>query len=106
MKGKSTYTKVSQLRYDSFQQKYQGSSGQVLSAFDGIIMSLFPPCRALVFLLLAETHWKRNLKEPIIRHLYQFPNVPGTVWLSWTVDDDGSSNLSGLVVKLYTTGID
>ena len=101
MKGKSTYTKVNQLRYDSFQLKYQGSSGQELSAFGGIIMRLFQPCRALVLLLLADSYWKRMLKEPIIRHLYQFPNVPGTVWLSWTVDDDGSSNLSGLEVKLY-----
>ena len=41
------------------------------------------------------------LKEPIIRRSYQFPNVPGPVWLSWKVDDDGSSILSGPVVQLY-----
>ena len=38
-------------------------------------------------------------KEPIIRHLYQFPYVPSHNWHSWKVDD-GSSILSGLVVKL------
>ena len=38
--------------------------------------------------------------EPIIRHSYQFPNVHSPVWLiSWNLDDDGSSTLSGLVVK-------
>ena len=40
-------------------------------------------------------------EEPIIRHSYQFPNVPSHKWHSWKVDDDGSSILSGLVVKLY-----
>ena len=39
MYGKATYTKVNQLRYDSFQQKYQGTSGKVLDAF-GIIFFL------------------------------------------------------------------
>ena len=70
---KTTYAKVDQLRYDSFSQKYQGTSG----------------------------HGKRMFKEPIIRHLYQFSNVPSREWHSWKVDDDGSSILSGLVVKLY-----
>ena len=37
------------------------------------------------------------LKEPIIRHSYQFRNVLS----SWKVDDDGLSILSGLVVNLY-----
>ena len=38
-------------------------------------------------------------KEPITRHSYQFPNLSSHEWLSWKVDDDGSSILSGLVVK-------
>ena len=45
MYGKPSYTSVNKLRYDSFSQKYQGTSGQVLSAFGGIDLSL-PPCRA------------------------------------------------------------
>ena len=40
------------------------------------------------------------LQEQIIRHSYQFPNVPYLVWLSWKIYDDGSSILSGLMVKL------
>ena len=35
-------------------------------------------------------------KEPNIRYLYQFPNVPSH---SWKVDDDGSSILSGFIVQ-------
>ena len=58
---------------------------------------LFPPCIALVFLLLAQFHWKRMLKEPTICHSYQFPNVPMHEWHSWKADDDGSSILGGLV---------
>ena len=56
----------------------------------------FPPCSVLVVLLLVEHYWKCMLKELFIRH--SFPNVPSAVWLSWKVDDDVSSILSGMVV--------
>ena len=54
MYGKPSYTSVNKLRYDSFAQKYQGTSGQVLSAFDCIDLNLLPPCRASL-----EMHSKR-----------------------------------------------
>ena len=94
MYGKATFIKVNQLRYDSLSQKYQGTSVQVL-----IALNSFPPCKALVFLLLAEYHLKHILKEPTIRNSYQLPNVPSHKWQNWKVDN-GSSILSGLVVKL------
>ena len=75
MYGKATFIKVNQLRYDSLSQKYQGTSVQVLIALNG-----FPPCKALVFLLLAEYHLKHILKEPTIRNSYQFSNVPSHKW--------------------------
>ena len=96
MYGKATFIQVNQLRYDSSSQKYQGSSVQVLIAFNGIL----PPCNALVFLLLAEYHLKHILKT--IRNSYQFPNVPSHEWKHWKVEN-GSSILSGLVVKLYNS---
>ena len=96
MYGKVTFIKVNQLRYDSLSQKYQGTSVQVLIAFK---WHNFRPCKALVFLLLAEYHLKRILKEPTIRNSYQFPNVPSHEWQNWKVDN-GSSILSGLVVKI------
>ena len=40
MYGKATFIKVNQLRYDSLSQKYQGTSVQVLIAFNGIIFLL------------------------------------------------------------------
>ena len=36
----SNYIKVNQLRYDSFSQKYQGTSSQVLIYFDGIFLNV------------------------------------------------------------------
>ena len=79
-----------------FSQKYQGTSFQVLIAFNGIIFSLLsfslsPTCRVSL-----ETHIQ---KEPTIRNSYQFPNVPSHEWQHWKVDNE-SSILSGLVVKL------
>ena len=90
MYGKATFIKVNQLRYDSLSQKYQGTSVQVLIALNGIV---------LVFLLLAKYHLKHILKEATIRNSYQFLNVPSHKWQNLKVDN-GSSILSGLVVKL------
>ena len=83
MYGKATFIKVNQLRYDFLPQKNQGTSVQVLIALNGIVFLL---CKALVFLLLAEYHLKRILKEPTIRNSYQFPNVPSHKWQNWKVD--------------------
>ena len=76
MHVKVTFIKVNQLRYNSLSQKYQGRSVQVIIDFKGI----FPPCKALVFLLLAEYHLKHILKEPTFRNSYQIPNVPSHKW--------------------------
>ena len=97
MYGKATFIKVNQLRYDSFSQKYQGTSAQVLLVLMALFSSLLsfspsPTCRVSL-----ETHIQ---KEPTIRNSYQFPNVPSHEWQHWKVDN-GSSILSGLVVKLY-----
>ena len=64
-KKKPIYTKVNQLRYDSFSQKNQSTPGQVFRDLNDIdlSLSLFPPCRALVFLLLTEHHLKRMLNN-------------------------------------------
>ena len=95
MYGKATFIKVNQLRYDSLSQKYQGTSVQVLIALNFIVFILVK----LYFLLLAEYYLKHILKEPTIRNSYQFPNVPSHKWQNLKVDN-GSSILSGLVVKL------
>ena len=40
MNGNAKFIKVNQLRYDSLSQKYQGTSVQVLIAFNGTIFLL------------------------------------------------------------------
>ena len=40
MNGNAKFIKVNQLRYDSLSKKYQGTSVQVLIAFNGIIFLL------------------------------------------------------------------
>ena len=40
MNGNAKFIKDNQLRYDSLSQKYQGTSVQVLIAFNGIIFLL------------------------------------------------------------------
>ena len=74
MYRKATFIKVNQLRYDSLSQKYQGTSVQVLIAHS------FPPCKALVFLLLAEYHLKHILKELTIHISFQmFQAINGKI---------------------------
>ena len=100
MYGKATFIKVNQLRYDSLSQKYQGTSVQVLIALNGIVFllvkllfSLSPTCRVSL-----ETHTQRA--NSTIRNSYRLSNVPSHKWQNWKVDN-GSSILSGLVVKFY-----
>ena len=45
MYGKAQFSSINKLRYVSFSQKYQGISGQVLSAFAGMDLGLLPRCK-------------------------------------------------------------
>ena len=87
MYGKAQYTSVNKLRYALFSQKYQGTSGQVLTAFDGIDWSLLPPCRASL-----EMHAHRaNYHAFIWCHAHeQFPDVPGPEGHGWKLDEEGA----------------
>ena len=97
MYGKATFIKVNLLRYDSLSQIYQGTTVQLLIAFNGIVFLLIKLSSLSSFFYL-----KHILKEPTIRNSYQFLNVPSHEWLNWK-DDNGSSILSGLMVKLYNS---
>ena len=68
------------------------------SRYSLLLKAYFTPCKALVFLLLAEYHLKRIFKEPTIK----ISKYPSHEWHYWKVND-GSSILSGLVVKLYNS---
>ena len=95
-------TNNEKLRYDSFAEKYQGTSAQVLNAFGGIFFLLV---WLKSFSYLQSITGNAMFKEPIIRHSYLFSNVPSHECHSWKVDD-GSSILSRLMVQLSydTTG--
>ena len=97
MYGKATFIKVNQLRYFITEISRFLSPGTHC-----FLWHSFPPCKALVFLLLAEYHLKHMLKKPTIWNSYQFPNVPSHEWQKWKVEN-GLSILSGLVVKLYNS---
>ena len=81
MYGKATFIKDNQLRYDSLSQKYQGTSVQVLFAFNGIVILLVK----LSSFSYLQFHLKNILKEPTIRNSYQFPNVPSQEWQNWLI---------------------
>ena len=85
MYGKATFIKVKQLRYDSLSQKYQGTSVQVLIAFNGIVF-LFAKLLSFSY-LHAEYHLKHILKKPTFRNSYQFPNVQSHEWQNWKVEN-------------------
>ena len=55
---------------------FHGNSKVRQAMYSVLLLACFPPCKVFVFLLLVEHHFKRMLKEPNIRHKYQFPNVP------------------------------
>ena len=46
---------------------------------------ILPPCITLVFLLLVQFYLKRMSKKPVMRHLYQFLNVPSHEWHIWNI---------------------
>ena len=73
---------------------HRNTSVQVLIAFNGIVF--------LLVKLKSFSYLKHILKELTIRNSYQFLNVPNHEWQNWKVDN-GSSILSGLVVKLYNS---
>lgn len=85
MYGKPKYSDVNKLRYDLFAQKYQGKSGQLLSNYDGVDLSLLPPCRDSL-----EMHIKRaNYQAYIWLHADQrYPEVPSPVGHGWKLEDN------------------
>ena len=77
MYGKATFIKVNQLRYDFLSQKYQGTSVQVLIAFNGIVCLLV---KLYSFSYLQSFTLNTYSKSPTIWNSYQFPNVPSHEW--------------------------
>ena len=81
------YTDVNKLRYDMFAQKYQGKSGQLLSSYDGVDLSLLPPSRGSL-----QMHIKKATYQAYIwLHADQpYPDVPSPEGHGWKLADDNS----------------
>ena len=73
MYGKPNYTNVNKLRYDLFAQKYQGRSGQLLSSYDGVDLSLLPPCRGSLQMHIQGANNQALFVFMQIRHILMFP---------------------------------
>ena len=87
MYGKERYTDVNKLRYDLFTQKYQAKAGNVLTSYDGIDLSLLPPCRASL-----RMHIKRANYQALVWNTAHdnFPDIPSPFGHGWTKDEHGS----------------
>ena len=59
MSGKATFIKVNQLRYGSLSQKYQGTTVQVLIAFNGLVFLLVKFSLSPTSRVSLETHTQR-----------------------------------------------
>ena len=84
MYGKPKYTSVNKLRYDLFIQKYQPTSGNLLTSGDGIDLSLLPPCRDSLSM-----HIRRANYQALVWNSAQdcFPDIPEPIGHGWAIDD-------------------
>ena len=71
MYGKAQFSSVNKLRYDSFSQRYQGTSRQVLSSFAGMDLSLLPRFRAALDLHVQRTNHKAYIYGVMHTHTYK-----------------------------------
>ena len=88
MYGKAQFSSINKLRYDSFSQKYQSTSRQVLSSFAGMVLSLLPRFRASL-----DVHAQRA-KLPSVYMVScthkQFSNVLSLDGHGWKIDEEGA----------------
>ena len=86
MYGKPKYSTVNKLRYHLFIQKYQPTSGSLLTSGDGIDLSLLPSCRDSLYM-----HIKRANYQTLLWNSAQerFPGIPEPIGHGWTTDDKG-----------------
>ena len=89
MYGKPKYSSINKLRYDLFMQKFRPKSGYVLSSFDGIDMSLLPPCQGSLYM---HTQWANYQawiwNSSLERHL----EIPSPVGHGWVLDESDKLN--------------
>jgi hypothetical protein len=84
MYGKPNYTDINKLRYDLFTERFQSKSQCVLSNYDGIDLSLLPPCRTSLHMHVL----RANYQALIWNNAHKaFPDIPSPVGNGWKRDE-------------------
>ena len=89
MYGKPKYTSVNKLRYDLFMQNIRPKSGYVLSSFDGIDMSLLPPCQDSLYMHIQRANYQAWIWNS---SLERYPEIPSPVGHGWVLDESDKLN--------------
>ena len=86
MYGKHKYTDVNKLRCDMVNQRFcPGSSGALVTNFDGVDLSLIPPCRSVLRMHIKRVNYQVLLwKKSFMPH----PNLPPPEAHGWKQSDE------------------
>ena len=86
MYGKSEYSDINKLRYDSFKQKFKARKNQALSSSDGVDLSLLPPCKGSLHMHILRCNYQAHVWS---MSAVAFPDIPSPEGRGWTKDDCG-----------------
>lgn len=85
MYGKPSYSSVNKLRYDIFMQKFRPKSGKVLSASDGVDLSLLPPCQDSLYMHIQRANYQAYIWNNSIVH---YPKIESPLDHGWELDEN------------------
>ena len=84
--GKPSYSSTNKLRHDLVRQKYMVKGQCLLSSFEGLDISLLPPCRAALHMHCLRANYQAMIwKKADIAQ----PNIPGPQGHGWKKEDNG-----------------
>ena len=89
MYGKPKYASVNKLRYDLFMKKFRPKSQNVLSSFDGIDMTLLPPCQDSLYMHIQRANYQALIWISSLEH---YPDIPSPVGHGWVLDESTKLN--------------
>ena len=81
--GKSNMKDINSLRYSKFLERFRAKPGMLLSTYNGIYMSLLPPCRDCL-----KMHIKRVNYQALIKADQAVHDVPSPSGHGWQIEND------------------
>ena len=87
MYGKPTYSDINKLRFDLFSQRYQSKTDHVLSNYDGIDLSLLPPCRDCLHMHILRANYQALIWNSADKAYQEIPSPDGH---GWKLDEIGN----------------